>query len=1198
MEGAKWVMAYGVARWGCAENEAEGEEGWWWIMAGACGAILARLRPSSRSTRPRNRSIWSSRWVILITLMVILMNVRGGSARRIPASIAFSKADHLQLKVASAVVAEEVVSWVSKEEVEEKVQKCANTGEMDIKVNKGAVAQIKKLSAMQAAVLAVLRTKRECHSCRKSAAQCTCVLGVGGTEICSHVDTCDEDMDQVHYKLRLYHMSKVYNKKRCLKGELWNLYFSLNDLKVKIHMMENISSGSNWKRKLAIFIVRCWRFEGDTSDWTAKSAVYIAFKLYSRGSYIGETSLNFHQRMKTHIMTCFGHNYKQTFHKRLLDYGAHNFVFMPLCLWQNDVGKYKRLRFEAACIQKWKPKYNKAGTKSDLKSKIDHSSMIFGRSRKFRPYKRIRDKVTGKSKVLPVVSVQVKRFGFGNLSKWLELKGKCLSWATRLARRPFKTKDQNLLSKLNIVKRIRNANPRVLREIIKIGYSFFDVGSRSIFIKNIKDILMYSDNFQIIGVRINASILNVPGAKSIILKNVQDFADKCYSKGLVIGAYVKISAKSSPSMFQMFDNTNDKGQFRYSQFVCNCNSDVATKFRKVEGHVCQPLMEGLRLCGMNVPHEWSAKDRMIPTWNSAIEPVINRLESISDKMSKMKSKTLQGVSKIVDDHKDKLKDELQDLWNNYCTENEFNKSMVRMTECAQFMYIKDYFVICPVDKCLSDCMITCEHRWGDAVERFLRESMNFSVVSEETISRWYMHRIFELSNKLEYMPYAKLRNANHHRPGIVRMFLKLKSLDESIVSWDTMKWRPLVSYYNHHYRTLFSYISKFLNFCIYKLRLGKNVSNPRVVVRDVNHFNDLRDRLNKYSKLVIYNRDVKDFFTNVSRTQFIDTVKECITRLRNINPQYQFFCLSRNATSKLPQGLGARSGTQLGWRQVLPIKSNTTFLSTSLKKGTICFHFNDILKTIKYDFKYNLVIANGVVYTQREGLAMGNPFSPGGANVTTSMIEAIKQETAPVPTVRAFDESQVQWRWVDDSQAVAEEDRPPEVERYARGFRDPDAYGNRLVLEAVESPESFGFEFYIDENERIRVRTIPKYRSTMNKWSCNINVKNMYNYNQFSCPRVKAGVCKGYVQRVLDGSNVNEVRMEKDITRLLIEMRMAGFPQKCLEKALKSCQSVSLNRIPYDCGVWKWSEYRLECEKVSRDLKDKIRMIGQVNRWR
>ena len=108
----------------------------------------------------------------------------------------------------------------------------------------------------------------------------------------------------------------------------------------------------------------------------------------------------------------------------------------------------------------------------------------------------------------------------------------------------------------------------------------------------------------------------------------------------------------------------------------------------------------------------------------------------------------------------------------------------------------------------------------------------------------------------------------------------------------------------------------------------------------------------------------------------------------------------------------------------------------------------------------------------------------------------------------------------------------------------------------------------------------------------------MYNYNQFSCPRVKAGVCKGYVQRVLDGSNVNEVRMEKDITRLLIEMRMAGFPQKCLEKALKSCQSVSLNRIPYDCGVWKWSEYRLECEKVSRDLKDKIRMIGQVNRWR
>jgi len=269
-----------------------------------------------------------------------------------------------------------------------------------------------------------------------------------------------------------------------------------------------------------------------------------------------------------------------------------------------------------------------------------------------------------------------------------------------------------------------------------------------------------------------------------------------------------------------------------------------------------------------------------------------------------------------------------------------------------------------------------------------------------------------------------------------------------------------------------------------------------------------------------------------------------------------------------------------------------------LKKHTICFHFDDIIKTIKYDFKYNLVVANGVVYTQREGLAMGNPFSPGGANVTTSMLETIKQETAPVHIVRAFDESQVQWRWVDDSQAVAEEERSQEVEQYAKGFREPDAYGDRLLLEAVESPDSFGFEFYIDENERIRVRTIPKFRSVMNRWTCNINVKYMYNYNQFSCPRVKAGVSKGYVQRVLDGSNGSEAQMEKDITRLLIEMRMAGFPRKCLENALKSCQSMSSNLIPYDRSVWKWGDYRLECEKISRDIVDRARMIGQVNRWR
>lgn len=71
-----------------------------------------------------------------------------------------------------------------------------------------------------------------------------------------------------------------------------------------------------------------------------------------------------------------------------------------------------------------------------------------------------------------------------------------------------------------------------------------------------------------------------------------------------------------------------------------------------------------------------------------------------------------------------------------------------------------------------------------------------------------LEAVGSLGNGLRYLPFAQLRATHQHRFGSLRLWPKFKNFLEQ-PSWDTFRWRPLVSFEHHRWRRLFSLLSRF-----------------------------------------------------------------------------------------------------------------------------------------------------------------------------------------------------------------------------------------------------------------------------------------------------------------------------------------------------------------------------------------------------
>lgn len=167
----------------------------------------------------------------------------------------------------------------------------------------------------------------------------------------------------------------------------------------------------------------------------------------------------------------------------------------------------------------------------------------------------------------------------------------------------------------------------------------------------------------------------------------------------------------------------------------------------------------------------------------------------------------------------------------------------------------------------------------------MAEGMN---VITEFIMNYMWSKFFSWGQKFGHLPHCRLRRAREHGFGRLRLWPKLKCLGPELRSWADVTYRPLVSYYKHHWKHLSSLGSRRCIFMIHLHNLGFHVQSPRTVVHLVNWFNGKRTRQCPGLSCVFKGFDVKDFFTHIPRDVMLTIVDKCVEKTREMYPGMDF----------------------------------------------------------------------------------------------------------------------------------------------------------------------------------------------------------------------------------------------------------------------------------------------------------------------
>jgi hypothetical protein len=74
--------------------------------------------------------------------------------------------------------------------------------------------------------------------------------------------------------------------------------------------------------------------------------------------------------------------------------------------------------------------------------------------------------------------------------------------------------------------------------------------------------------------------------------------------------------------------------------------------------------------------------------------------------------------------------------------------------------------------------------------------------------------------------------------------------------------------------------------------LGDGISHPRAVTEAIHKYNverSAKDRVGGKKQVAIYTYDLKNFFTNVPREKFTDSLRLAIQMIRAMDPSIRFF---------------------------------------------------------------------------------------------------------------------------------------------------------------------------------------------------------------------------------------------------------------------------------------------------------------------
>jgi len=141
----------------------------------------------------------------------------------------------------------------------------------------------------------------------------------------------------------------------------------------------------------------------------------------------------------------------------------------------------------------------------------------------------------------------------------------------------------------------------------------------------------------------------------------------------------------------------------------------------------------------------------------------------------------------------------------------------------------------------------------------------------------FQRDFFVWPNRLLHLPYCNLRRAHRHRFGALSLWLKIKCLSPRPGSWQQLKFRPLVSYKQHHWRRLLILACRSMNFIQKRVAPGFAVSSLaelRCKIFDFNKGPILETPPGTlHEPLGLATDDIDSFFTLVPRREVLAEVQ-------------------------------------------------------------------------------------------------------------------------------------------------------------------------------------------------------------------------------------------------------------------------------------------------------------------------------------
>lgn len=655
----------------------------------------------------------------------------------------------------------------------------------------------------------------------------------------------------------------------------------LNTLKFGLMLRHAENSRIRWQQEWYRYISECHQSEQFESDWNATDMVYGIVVPFSRLEYIGETRTGLRKRGENHVRKIRSKTYKGHMVEVMRKVGTSKMIFYPVAPWARRTTKRQRLHREAEHIWERQPSLNtvgmRAGNEERGMMKYGHR-IVLGRIGRFSLFMRLRKK-QARARENTIDTLEVRKEGLRERERRMKL----FPMIINLSRRPIKGVLD--FDRVRVVRELRAMREREVSRIIRLSQQILDKVRRSIFNVNLKKILEPCGKVLVLGASVRSAVFGMRSTEMEVIKAIKDWAKRWRRCGITVMVKLRTVAAGAFTMMSILNNITRKAGELAGTLGCMC-AHAPTKARRLGGHVLHPLLDFVgNVLNEKLPRGWTALPKLCPGWTRGegkIKESLSALHVRALKLVKMRGNNNAGIQKMMPIN-----------WSGEAGQRALERWKAWRPKCLEEAKVRGWkkmlegLICCPVGKYNVDGMVLCPRMWAAATAKLGANLRDLTPEEGRRIQEYF----YRLGETLGHLPFGRLRSGAKHRFGAVRAWIKFKSVKQYPNPllcgdpWGELRWRPLVSYTQHHWKRVLGLAGRFCSFSTTWLGIGHGCTDVRAFVNSLNVWNERQNQ--KAVRITIW--DLQEFFSNVGLNDLKAAVDEVICRIREKMPNAAWF---------------------------------------------------------------------------------------------------------------------------------------------------------------------------------------------------------------------------------------------------------------------------------------------------------------------